>query len=124
MTRQHRLGRRRTVWAAALVAVALGAWSLPATAQPARPAAAVKRPAPAAPARCPAVKAFEQHRKLTARLDKCRRRLIHCYEKLDDARQRITFRDVVGGIGWIVGLCGLALATAVLWRQYQERRKG
>jgi len=121
---QGRLGGRHTVLTIALSAAMVGAWSSPATAQPARPATEVKRPTPAAPARCPAVQALERRRKMTARLDKCRSRLIRCYEKLDDARQRVTFRDVVGGVGWIVGLCGLALATAVLWRQYQERRKG
>ncbi|MBU1742865.1 MAG: hypothetical protein KKC37_15090, partial [Proteobacteria bacterium] len=81
-------------------------------------------PTPAAPARCPAAQALGWRRKMTARLDKCRSRLIRCYEKRDDERQRVTLRDVAGGVGWILGLCGLALATAVLWRQYQEKRKG
>jgi hypothetical protein len=63
-------------------------------------------------------------RKLSARLDKCQRRLISCHEKRDLERNQITFRAVLGGLGWIFGLCGLGLAVAVLWRDRQRRVGG
>ncbi len=71
-----------------------------------------------------AIKAIQARRKLTARLARCERHLIRCYEKLDQQRNQITFRDVLGGVGWIFGLCGLGLAVGVLWRDHQRRTRG
>lgn len=48
--------------------------------------------------------------KLERRLGKCRRGLERCYEK----REAVSFKDVVGGIGWIFGLAGMAMAVAAL----------
>jgi hypothetical protein len=92
------------------------------------PAAAPRTQAvPARPAPCRvenAVKALQARRKLAARLDKCQRRLINCHEKRDRERNRISLREVVGGLGWIFGLCGLGLAVGVLWRDRQRRTRG
>jgi nickel transport protein len=75
-------------------------------------ASLVPRPSPLAPA---------GGQGLAGEIDALRRQVVQLRQQTDESEQRLRFRDVLGGIGYILGLAGVACYVLAAKRRRQER---